>query len=132
VPGERIIMRPILPAKVSEPASESPPKKQEDEDDEDDEEPETVNPRKVQLVMMERAAYDKIEAEKEAAAEAEKEAAAEAEEKAAAEAEKKAEEDAIRAEDAELEAEDAGQTKPNTEPIAEEMITPGSAFNTAP
>ncbi len=129
VPGERIIMRPILPAKVSEPASESPPKKQEDEDDE---EPETVNPRKVQLVMMERAAYDKIEAEKEAAAEAEKEAAAEAEEKAAAEAEKKAEEDAIRAEDAELEAEDAGQTKPNTEPIAEEMITPGSAFNTAP
>ena len=108
VPSEQIIMRPILPAKVSNADGESSTKKKEEDD------PEAVNPRKVQLVMMEKAAYDKAEAEK----------------KAAAEAVEEAKEDADKAEAAEPEAEEAEQPKPNTEPIAEEMVTPGVVFTT--
>ena len=65
--------------------------------------------------MMDRAAYDKAEAEK----------------KVDAEPEEEAEGEANKAEVAEPEAEEAGQPNPDSEPIAEELITPGGAFNTA-
>ena len=111
VASERIVLRPILPAKVSKSDSSSKPEKS------DKDEPETVNPPRVQLVMMDRVEYDKAEAEK----------------KAAQEVEKAANENTPKAEN-----EDAGQTDKGEDeaasqakPLVEELIAPDGAFKTS-